>query len=44
MYDMSAKQNNTLAFNKESQRIGILDFYESMHMIVKVVAAMQIAF
>ncbi|CDW82479.1 UNKNOWN [Stylonychia lemnae] len=44
MYDMATKQNNTLSFTKDSQRIGILDFYESMHMIVKVVAAMQGAF
>lgn len=44
MYDMSSKQNNTLTFTRNSKRIGMLDFYESMHMLVKVIAAMQMAF
>ncbi len=41
MYDMSSKQNNTLTFTRSSKRIGMLDFYESMHMLVKVIAVMQ---
>ena len=44
MYDLTSKQNNTLAFTKQSRRIGILDFYDSLHIIVKIVAAMQGAF
>ena len=41
MYDMAAKQNNTLAFTKQSKKIGILDFYDSLTIIVKIVAAMK---
>lgn len=41
MYNMQAKQNNTLAFTKNSTRIGILDFYESLSIIVKITAAMK---
>ncbi len=44
MYDMSSKQNNTIAFTKGSERIGILDFYDSMGIIIKVIAAMRGAF
>ena len=44
MYDMSAKKNNTLAFTKDSESIGMLDFYESLSVIVKIVAAMKGAF
>ena len=44
MYDMSKKQNNTLNFTNESNSIGILDFYESMHVIIRIIAAMKGAF
>lgn len=30
IYDMSSKQNNTLRYSKNSERIGIMDFYESL--------------
>ena len=41
MYDMSAKQNNTVLYTKHSERIGMLDFYDSLSVIVKIVAAMK---
>jgi hypothetical protein len=44
MYDMAAKQNNTLIFTKDSRRIGMLDFYDSLSVLVKVVAALQGAY
>lgn len=44
MYDMAAKQNNTVAFTKNSERIGILDFYESLTIMVKIIAAMKGAY
>jgi len=44
MYDMSAKQNNTLLFTRASERIGMLDFYESLTALVKVAAAIGTAY
>jgi hypothetical protein len=44
MYDMSAKQNNTLQYTSQSERIGMLDFYESLAVLVKVIAAMKGAY
>lgn len=44
MYDMVAKQNNTLVYTRRSDRIGMLDFYESLTVIVKVAAALKLAF
>lgn len=44
MYDMSAKQNNTLQYTSQSERIGMLDFYESLTVLVKVIAAMKGAY
>ena len=44
MYDMSAKQNNTLQFTSQSERIGMLDFYESLTICVKIIAAMKGAY
>jgi hypothetical protein len=44
MYDMSTKQNNTMAYTRHSERIGMLDFYESLTVIVKIIASMKMAF
>ena len=41
MYDMSSKQNNTMSYTRHSQKIGMLDFYESLTVLVKVIAAMK---
>jgi hypothetical protein len=41
MYDMSAKLNNTVIYTLHSTRIGILDFYESLSIMVKIVAAIR---
>lgn len=41
MYDMSVKLNNTLVYTKYSDRIGMLDFYDSLTVIVKIIAAMK---
>ena len=35
MNDTSAKENNTMQFMKDSQKVGILDFYESLSVITK---------
>lgn len=44
IYNMAAKLNNTIKFTRDSERIGILDFYESLHIMTKVIAAMHGAF
>jgi hypothetical protein len=44
IYDLAAKQNNTVKLTRNSERIGILDFYESMHIMTKIISAMQGAF
>lgn len=41
MYDMADKQNNTIAFTSSSDRVGILDFYESLAMMPKIIACMK---
>ena len=41
MQDMSDKLNNTIQMTGESERIGILDFYESFQILVRLVAAMK---
>lgn len=41
MYDMSAKLNNTVMYTNQSQRIGMLDFYDSLSIMVKIVAAIK---
>jgi hypothetical protein len=41
MYDMASKQNNTMSYTKDSERIGMLDFYDSLTVLVKVIAAMR---
>jgi len=38
---MSDKLNNTILMTEESERIGILDFYESLQILVKLIAAMK---
>lgn len=38
---MSSKINNTIVYTNQSERIGILDFYESLTILVKIVAAMN---
>lgn len=44
IYEMAAKLNNTIKLTASSERIGILDFYDSMQMITKILAAMKGAF
>lgn len=44
MYDMSAKLHNTVVYSPGSERIGMLDFYESLTILVKLIAAMKGAF
>ena len=41
---MSAKQNNTIKLTKDSDRIGIMDFYDSLTILVKIAAAMNASF
>lgn len=44
MYDMSSKLNNTVKYSNQSERIGMLDFYESFSVMVKLVAAIKGAY
>lgn len=44
MYENSAKQNNCIKFNNDSKKINILDFYDSLQCVSKVVAAINGAF
>ncbi len=44
MYDMSSKLHNTVLYSSHSERIGMLDFYESLSILIKVIAAMKGAF
>jgi len=35
MPDLAGKENNAMRFSRHSQRVGILDFYESLSLITK---------
>ena len=41
IYDMASKLNNTFKISKDSERIGILDFYESLQIISKIAAVIR---
>lgn len=44
MYDMASKLNNTIVYTSNSERIGMLDFYESLSVMVKIIASMKGAY